>query len=148
MKRIKITDEYTNGPQPNTEELKSLSEEGFKSVVNLRTLGEENQPISPEDEGRLVREMGLQYLHIPVSMNNIREEQVDEFRKEFAKLPKPAFGHCLSGKRSGALTMMHLGIKNRWSGAETLQKSEELGFPCDDSNLREFVKRYIDSHQS
>lgn len=146
--RMTISDEYTNGAQPTEQELRQLAEEGFGSVVNLRTDGEEEQPLSPDEEGRLVRELGMEYLHIPVSTRDMREEQVDQFRQKFPNLPRPVFGHCRTGKRSGAFVMMHTAVENGWTGEETLGKAREMGFECDKPELEKFVKSYIDAHTS
>ena len=43
--------------------------------------------------------------------------------------------------------MMHLAVQAGWSGADTLQKAEEMGFECKQPELKEFVKSYIDGHQ-
>lgn len=36
----KISEQFSTGGQPTSEELKQLADEGFKSVVNLRSLDE------------------------------------------------------------------------------------------------------------
>lgn len=40
--RIKVSDEITTAGQPSQEEIKRLPQEGFKSVVNLCSSGEED----------------------------------------------------------------------------------------------------------
>ena len=49
--RIKISDKVISSSQPSEEEIKKLPQQGFKSVVNLRAAGEDEQPLSPKDEG-------------------------------------------------------------------------------------------------
>ncbi len=102
--RIKINDSVTSASQPSEEEIKKLPQQGFKSVVNLRASGEEDQPLSPKEEGDLVKKTGMKYLHIPVSTKEeIKPELVDRFRKEIELLPAPVFVHCHTGKRAGRL---------------------------------------------
>jgi uncharacterized protein (TIGR01244 family) len=144
--RIRINDEVVVGGQPDEHELARLREGGFKSIVNLRDFGEEKQPLSPTDEGRRVRELGLQYVHIGVPKGNLQPDQVDMFRATMPGLPKPAFVHCESGKRSGAFVMMHLATERGMTGEETLRRAEQLGFECDKQELRDFVKSYVDQH--
>ena len=45
--RMKLNDHISVGAQPSEEQLKQMAREGIKSVVNLRTEGEEDQPFSP-----------------------------------------------------------------------------------------------------
>ena len=141
---MRINEQLTVGPQPTEEQLKHIAEEGFKSVVNLRMPGEEEQPLSPDEEGVRVRSLGMEYLHIPVSKKVMQPEQVDSFRQEISRLPEPVFVHCHLGKRAGALVMMHTACEAGMSGDQTLERAEQMGFECDVPQLREFVKGYID----
>ena len=34
------------------------------------------------------------------------------------------------------------------SGEQTLRKADEIGFECEQEELREFVKNYVDGHSS
>ena len=146
--RIKVSDEITTAGQPSKEGIKKLPQEGFKSVVNLCASGEEDQPLSPEKEGKLVRELGMKYLNIPIStQEGIKPEQVDRFRKEIEFLPAPVFVHCSKGKRAGAFTMMYMAIKEGMTGEEAIQKAMSLGFACDVPQLKDFFKKYIDQHK-
>ncbi|MFQ6020072.1 MAG: beta-lactamase hydrolase domain-containing protein, partial [Dehalococcoidia bacterium] len=120
--RIRIDDQLTIGAQPTEEQLKHLAKEGFRSVVNLRMPGEEEQPLSPEEEGEKVRALEIEYLHIPVSKKAMQPEQVDSFRQEIRRLPEPVFVHCHLGKRAGALAMMHTACEAGISGDQTLER--------------------------
>ena len=146
MKTMKINDQVSVGPQPSQEELQKLAKQGFKSVVNFRTEGEDEQPLSPQAEGEKVKSAGMEYLHIPVSMKAMGLELVDQFREQFPDLPKPVFAHCKSGKRAGAMVMMHMAVEQGLTGEQTLQHAEKMGFECDQPQLKEFVKSYVDSH--
>lgn len=143
---IQISDRVTVGPQPTADEIRRLGERGFRSVVNFRTEGEEDQPLSPGAEGEEVRGAGLAYLHIPVSMKAMGPGTVDEFRREFAELPGPVFAHCKSGKRAGAMVMMQMAVERGISGDEALQQAEAMGFECDQPEIKEFVRSYVDGH--
>ncbi|MHC2068436.1 protein tyrosine phosphatase family protein [Bremerella sp. T1] len=144
---ISINDNVTVSGQPTADELKQLPQKGFQSVINFRTNGEEDQPISPFEEGQIAQECGLKYHHIPVSMKSMTPEVVDAFREAYQQMPKPVFAHCKSGKRAGAMVMMHMAVQNGMTGDQTLEKAEAMGFECDKPELRDFVKQYVDSHQ-
>lgn len=147
-KAMKINDQVTVGAQPSEDQLQQLGKQGFKSVVNFRTEGEEDQPLSPQAEGGKVQAAGMEYLHIPVSMKAMGPELVDQFREEFADLPKPVFAHCKSGKRAGAMVMMHMAVEQGMTGEQTLQQAKEMGFECDQPQLEQFVREYVNSHSS
>lgn len=147
MPPMKISDQVSVGPQPSEDEIRNLSQQGFRTVVNFRTEGEEEQPHSPQAEGEKVRSAGMEYLHLPVSMKAMGPELVDEFREKYPSLPKPVFAHCKSGKRAGAMVMMNMAVEQGMSGDQTLQKAKEMGFECDQPQLEQFVRQYVDSHQ-
>ncbi|NNJ24997.1 beta-lactamase hydrolase domain-containing protein [Alienimonas chondri] len=142
---MKVNDDVTVGPQPSEAELGELAGEGFKTVVNFRTDGEEDQPLSPSAEGDKVRAEGLEYLNVPVSIDSMGPDLVDQFRHKYADLPKPVFAHCKSGKRAGAMVMMHVAVERGMSGEETLKQAEEMGFECDQPELKDMVKNYVDA---
>ncbi|WP_345684661.1 protein tyrosine phosphatase family protein [Novipirellula caenicola] len=141
-----MNDEITVGPQPTANEIEGLADKGFASLVNFRTAGEEDQPLSPDDEQKKAEANGLEYLHVPVDMQGISPEAVDRFREQYRKLPKPVFAHCKSGKRAGAMMMMHMAAEQGMTGEQTLQQAKEMGFECDQPELEKFVKQYVDSH--
>lgn len=145
--QIKITEDITSSSQPSKEEIKELPQQGFKSVINLRTSEEEDMPFSPHEEGELVRELGMEFLNIPISSKEgPKPEQVDQFRSEIEHLPKPVFIHCHRGKRSGALTMIYLALKEGMTGEKALQKAQSMGFECDVPRLKEFFVSYINQN--
>lgn len=145
---MKINDDVTVGAQPTEDELRRLDEQGYKSVINFRTEGEDDQPLSPDAEGKQVKAQGLDYLHVPVAMGSMENELVDRFRQQYVALPKPVFAHCKSGKRAGAMVMMHLAAEQGMSGEQTLQQAEQMGFECEQEDLRQFVKNYVDNHSN
>ena len=101
--------------------------------------------MSPEEEGEVVQGTGLKYLHVPVSMDGMDEKKVDQFREQYQSLPKPVFAHCKSGKRAGAMMMMHTAVEQGISGEQALEKAKEMGFECDKPELEQFVKQYVNN---
>jgi uncharacterized protein (TIGR01244 family) len=142
--RHKISDQVTVGAQVSEEEVRRLPQEGFRTVVNLREPGEQEQPISPDDERKFVEAAGMKYLHIPVSGKDMKPELVDRFRQELKTLPGPVFVHCHKGKRAGAFAMMAAAVDAGWSGEQTVETAEQMGFKCDTPQLKEFVTSYVD----
>jgi uncharacterized protein (TIGR01244 family) len=143
---MQINNQVTVGPQPSEQDIQQLSEQGFKTVVNFRTEGEDEQPLSPDAEGEKVQAAGMDYLNIPVAMKSMGLELVDQFRAKFDDLPKPVFAHCKSGKRAGAMVMMHMAVEQGMTGEQTLQQAEQMGFECDQPELKKFVKDYVDNN--
>ncbi|MCC9607354.1 protein tyrosine phosphatase family protein [Blastopirellula sp. JC732] len=143
---IKINDEVTVGPQPNEAEIEELKCQGFRTIVNFREDGEDNQPSALLNEKGWVVAAEMEYLHLPVSPQGMSPQAVDEFREKYPYLPKPIYAHCASGKRAGAMVMMRQACQHGMSGDETLEQAKRMGFQCDKPKLMEFVKNYVDRH--
>lgn len=143
---VRISQDFTVAKfEPGKNDFRRIAAEGFRSIVSFQTLDEE-QNLKPEEERRLAEEAGLAFLHHPVSSDSLSDEVVDRFREELEKLPKPSFLHCASGKRSGALVMMHIASEEGMSGEEVIERAESMGFECDTPELESFVKNYVQQH--
>ncbi|SFP93195.1 beta-lactamase hydrolase domain-containing protein [Tranquillimonas alkanivorans] len=143
---VAITDAFTVAKfEPGKEEFARVAEDGFRSIVSLQ-VGDEEQKVPPEEERRLAEEAGLAFYHQGVSKQDLSDEEVDRFRDRLENLPKPVLLHCSSGKRAGAMTMMHVASEQDMSGDEVISKAEEMGFECDTPELEAFVKSYVDRH--
>lgn len=142
--RMKFNEQLTVGPQPSLEEIQNLPDEGYRSVVNFRTDGEDEQPSASEEQAK-VDAAGMKYLHVPVAMDSMDEGKVDAFRDQYKQLPTPVFAHCKSGKRAGAMMMMHTAVEQGMSGDQALDQARQMGFECDQPELEQFVKHYVNS---
>lgn len=116
-------------------------------IVNLRKEGEEDQPMSPDEEGLAVEKAGMKYVHLPVSSATMGPEAVDKFRAQLPDLEGPILVHCQAGMRAGAFTMMATATMEGWSGDETLEKGQTIGFECKAPELKQFVRSSVDSYQ-
>lgn len=140
---ISINDDFAVAKaEPSPDQLKEFAADGFRSIVNLQPK-EEKQMVPEDVERRLAEEAGLTYRHIAVSGNELDSQVVEKFRQEAGSLPKPVLVHCASGKRAGALTMMHIGVTTHQSGEETLQHAKAIGFDCDTPQLSSFIRDYV-----
>lgn len=127
--------------QVTPEQLQQASQEGFKSVLNLR---------SPEEEGFLSDEQqqteatGLKYVNIPVKPDAVSNELTDRILQEIDQLPKPALIHCKSGMRSGAMTLMYLAIQQGLSADQAMAIGKQNDFDCDaHPQMKQFFEHYI-----
>ena len=147
-RQIQVNEQLTVGGQPSEGDFKELADDGFKTIVNLRTENEKEQPLSPDAEGEKVRGLGMDYVHFPVPRKEMSPELEDEFRQRLPSFTPPVFVHCGSGKRAGAFVVMDKAIREGWSGEETLQRAEKMGFECKVPEIKKFVKSYVDRRTS
>lgn len=97
-----LSDEVFVTPQPKPDELKSLAEAGFRSVIGNRPDDEDpDQPRWSEIE-RAAREAGMEARHIPVVPDAIGRDDVARFAAALDELPKPILAFCRSGGRAAS----------------------------------------------
>lgn len=91
-------------PQLTPEAMAEAAREGFKSVINNRPDFEHgpDQPTSAQIEAAALA-AGLQYRHLPVDGGYQSPEEIAEFAKLLAELPRPILAFCRSGARSTRL---------------------------------------------
>lgn len=146
METRKIDESVTVGAQPTEPDVQELARRGFRSIVNLRTAGEEEQPLDPAQEGQAAEKNGLRYAHIPISLRNLTTEQMDSFRDEMENLPSPVYIHCRGGTRAAALLAIHRAVESGKSGDEAIRDAEQIGAPVDTPEYLEFFKEYVEQH--
>jgi uncharacterized protein (TIGR01244 family) len=142
----KINDELTVAGQLTPEQFQQAAQEGFKSVLNLRSHDEQG---FMSDEQQQAETAGLEYFNIPVNPNAISEELTTEVLKQIDELPKPALIHCASGMRAGAMAFMNLATRQGLTPEQVFEKAAEAGFDCNaNPQLKQFLEHYISVHSS
>lgn len=144
MDIVKFNEEVSAGSQPELSDLAQLKSDGFRSVVNLRVGGEEDQPLDPEDERQHVEKLGMNYLHFPVRGDELESQRIAEFHREYAALPKPVFVHCRRGSRAGAMVTAEWGAQRGFTGKLALEQAAGMGFTCKSESLCAAVADYCD----
>ncbi len=125
MARVrKITDDLAIAGQLTLEEFQQLVEEGYRSVVNLR---------SPDETGflrgerQILEEFGICYLSHPTTLADIHPDFIRTLIQQIAKLPQPILLHCDSGTRSAILALFYIAMKQGMKAEQAFEKVTELG---------------------
>ena len=112
----KVNDQLITGGQPTEEQLKSVAEEGFTTVINLATL---NPRYSLDDEAGLVQSLGLTYYHIPVEWDNPKASDFETFERLMKQLPDgKTLIHCAANFRVTAFYSLYALRNLGWSEAQ------------------------------
>ena len=104
---------YTNilaASQPSQEQFSKLGELDVKTVINLREDGEEDS----WDPSEKAAEMGIEYVHIPISETDAEElsrENVELFHEAIAEKEGEFLIYCGSSDRVGAM----IALRAKWS---------------------------------
>ena len=145
--------------QPDAGRLREWAGAGVKTVINLRHAGEfadgstDDAGLDIAEEGRQVEALGMDYVHLPVSMKPTEDGGADErLATAFetlltaARESGPVAVHCKLGQRAGAMVLIALARHQRWAGDRALAEADRLGLGgvAESPKLREYVRRCVE----
>lgn len=141
----KITPEFAVAGELAPFDFAEIVALGFKAIINNRPDGEAENQLSAAAEEGIARSHGLQYVHIPASMQNVfSDEVVSAMAEALANLDGPILAHCKSGMRS---TILWAAASARTlTIAEVLQRLENC--PFDLSFLRDELEHQAERRAS
>ncbi|MEH1820801.1 MAG: sulfur transferase domain-containing protein [Nostoc sp.] len=136
----KVSDDLSAAGQLTSEDLKQAAQEGFKSVLNLRSPDEAG---FLNDEQQQAEAAGLQYANIPLKPSEANQE-ITLAIQEIENLPKPILIHCAAGARAGGIALIANAISEGLTYEEISQKAQELGLSLEQPHLKQFLlEKYI-----
>ncbi len=112
--------------QPSPEALREFAGMGGTTVINLRQNSEMDKYVGYR-EGRLARNLGLDYVHIPLGASTLTRDQVDQVSDAIESTQGPVLMHCASGTRASAMLATHLNTREGMSLGEAMHVAAPLG---------------------
>lgn len=122
---IRINENLTTTGQVIPQQIKQAIQEGFKSVVNLRSPDELG---FFKDEQQVVEALGLYYVNVPLKLEALNEELITKILTTLEQIPKPAVVHCAAGMRSTGIALLSIAIQEGLTPEQTLARAKNLGF--------------------
>lgn len=121
---------------PEADDLKELANTGFKTIVNLRSAGENGEVLSPDAEAIESRDLGLNYLHFPLSPTDLTHASAKELARALGKLPGPTAIHCASGRRASLMGLASWAQQvNCRDAATAAERGREAGLQVSETDL-------------
>jgi uncharacterized protein (TIGR01244 family) len=122
---IAVTQKLWVMSQPSVDEFASLERRGFASVINNRPDGEAPDQPGSQAEEQAAKDVGLAYVHLPVTSTGITNDDARRFQQAIDASPGPVVAHCRSGARSFFLWIMTGDLENKRDD-EVLALAEQL----------------------
>jgi uncharacterized protein (TIGR01244 family) len=120
----KINDELAIAGQITSAQLKQLADDGYKSVLNLRSPDEQS---SLENEQEKVEFLGLQYINLPTNIDEINHQSALKVFQKINQLSKPTLIHCDDSIRSAVIVLLYIATKQGIAFEKALQQTINLG---------------------
>jgi protein tyrosine phosphatase (PTP) superfamily phosphohydrolase (DUF442 family) len=122
-----LSERIATSGQPSERELAAVARAGYQVVINL---GLHDAPYALQDEGGLVRSLGLEYVHIPVVWERPAEADLERFFEAMdARQDRRLFVHCAANKRVAVFMALYRVLRLGWPAEEALQHVPVVSLP-------------------
>lgn len=112
------------GGQPNADQLRALRDAGGEIVLDIR------DPMEPRpiDEAALVRELGMEYVNIPVRAGSLDDTILDRILDVLrSSESRTLFVHCGSGNRVGGALIPYLILDHKLDEQDAVDQAMRVG---------------------
>ena len=128
MKIVHLADALTVSGQLGSSDLRSLHDAGVRLLINTRPDGEAPGQMPAAQAARAALSLGIDYLHLPVTMAAISRTAVERFGEAVAEAQGAVHAHCGSGLRVATLWGLYQVGSGRMSRAEVAERLAAAGF--------------------
>jgi uncharacterized protein (TIGR01244 family) len=129
--------------QIDYDQIPLLAEQGYEVVVNLAIADEERN----KEEGFLVAQNGLTYVHIPVDWQQPTMADVEMFFDVMtANQDRKVYVHCFANMRASAFVYMYRTLVEGVPEAEALATMNEVWDPNEMEQWGDLIRRAQQAH--
>ena len=135
-----LDDALLTAGQPNEEQLEDAARQGVKVVINLAL--HDDPRYSLRDEAGSVRELGMDYVHIPVQFDAPTEADLHAFFAAMdAHAGQKTLVHCAANYRVTAFVGLYRVIREGWSPEKAFEPMRSVWEP--DEVWKAFIARML-----
>jgi protein tyrosine phosphatase (PTP) superfamily phosphohydrolase (DUF442 family) len=112
------------GGQPNAAQLQALKEAGGGIVLDVR------DPMEPRpvDEPALVKELGMEYVNVPVQAGSLTDATLDRILSILRNAgERTVFFHCGSGNRVGGALIPYFILDQKMQEEDAVEQAMRVG---------------------
>lgn len=131
-----VSDSLSITGQVTPEQLQQAAQQGFKSVLNLRSA---NEPGVLSDEQQQAADAGLEYANVPLNSSDATTTGIANAIEELENLPKPVLVHCGAGQRAGGIALIATALNEGLTIEQITEKANELRLSPEQPHLKQFI---------
>jgi protein tyrosine phosphatase (PTP) superfamily phosphohydrolase (DUF442 family) len=138
-----ILPNVVSGGQPNAQQLRALKEAGGGIVLDVRDPMESR----PVDEAALVRELGMEYVNIPVRSGSLDDATLDRILAVLRGAgDRTVFFHCGSGNRVGGALIPYFMLDQGMEEQDAVDQAMRVGLRS--AEIMEWGLSYVRRNQN
>lgn len=142
MNFVEYSDRFASSGQPTAAQLTELGHQGYERVVYIAWTDNEN---SLDGEDRLVKSLGMEYLHIPVEWTAPTASDFYLFAGAMQRAPeKKTLLHCQANYRAAAFSFLYRVLYEDIPVAEAKRDLNEIWSP--NETWRDLIFAVLDEH--
>lgn len=126
MQINKITQELSVSPQISIEDIGTIKEQGFKTIICNRPDKESEDQIDMQSLSEAAVKHGIAFISQPIVSGAVSDEQVLEFKKFLKDAEKPILAFCRTGTRCSIL--WSLSMAGEMDTNTILDKAKNAGY--------------------
>ena len=138
-----VGDKLGTAGQPTQEQFRMVREAGFEAVINLALPTSDN---ALANEGSVVTNLGMSYVHIPVDFKAPASQDFRAFCRVMEAFDeRPVFVHCAANKRVSAFVFLYRVLCQRIALPEAERDLRAVWQP--DEIWSRFIQEQLKSHE-
>lgn len=137
-----VSDSLSITGQVTPEQLQQAAQQGFKSVLNLRSA---NEAGVLSDEQQKAEAAGLEYANVPLNSSEATTQGIANALQQLENLSKPVLVHCGAAQRAGGIALIATALDEGLTIDQITEKANELGLSPDQPHLKKFISEQSDS---
>lgn len=98
-----VSDTFSISPQISPEDVATIKEQGFTTIICARPDGEEEGQPTFDQIKDAATQAGLTAVHIPIKPGQATEADVQRMEEVLSEADGPVFGYCKGGPRAESL---------------------------------------------
>lgn len=139
---VEYSDRFASSGQPTAAQLTELEQQGYERVVYIAWTDNES---SLDGEDRLVKSLGMEYLHIPVEWTEPTASDFYLFAGAMQRAPeKKTLLHCQANYRASAFSFLYRVLYEDVPVAEAKRDLNEIWSP--NETWRDFIFSVLEEH--
>ncbi|PPS41549.1 protein tyrosine phosphatase family protein [Chroococcidiopsis sp. TS-821] len=140
---LQLSDSIATAGQPTAQQFADIKADGYEVVVNLALPTSTN---AIANEQKIVEDLGMNYIHIPVIWEKPTLEDIERFFNVMqANADKKVFVHCAMNMRVSAFMYLYRIIHKQTSVEEAKKDLQQIWQPND--TWQQFIDKVIAYYQ-
>ena len=138
---LRIDDRLTTSGQPLASQFEAIRDSGCQTLVNLITPDSKN---AVSNEGEIVTELGMTYVHIPVVWTEPKVSDWEQYISLLNTSDRKVHAHCVVNMRVSAFTFLYRVIHQKIDPSDAKALMNEIWTP--NAVWEEFIDDILRKH--